>query len=256
MQTKSITPETKNSSPSLRRRAFMTGTAAATIAIGAPAVALARETPADNHDLMRFDMDAHDETRIQCNAAIIHFDELDMHKERPPLPSAIVRDVLGDDHCDLYYHTGYDSEFRGAMAFEKMHRFFEVQLELAANRAKTRPEWAEWPMVKAQDYAKMISHMRKQHEARTAWEAAVDMDGAERAMNALQAQLYGLEDRICNAPCLSLRDIAAKVEWVEHLRASGYPLDEDDLAAILQSMKDFTNCRPAAASGQHLPALA
>ena len=240
-----------SNSASLTRRSLLAGSAAATIAISAPAAAAME--PGDNHDELMMLIDLRDEIVAQHIEAIRVFDRIDMRADRPPSRPAIdLWSILGSEHVRYYYSTSSNPVFFGEAGIAEMHRYFKQQLELAANRAKCRPdEWGEWPVVKAADYRKALLAMRRRLEARRRWEVESGYLAAEAEVDRLRDELCDLERRIFSLPCRSFRDLKVKLDIVEDDR---WNLDDDDLRLLLGSIRDFadTHSHPSAA-GQLVP---
>jgi len=253
MQREHSKPAMEISSVSLARRSFLAGSAAMAVSIGAATVAEASAPATDNHDELTWMIDEYREVLGNCNAAINAIDALDMHPDRPGLPHVLLSDLIGDDHTDEYYRHYPFVVFKGAFAFKHMHSFFEEQIAMAVNRAKIDPRCEGWPMVKSQDYQKAISEMNRQLLEHQQWHEGHGYDLAAAHAEKLQSNLIEVETRIFALPCRSARDIALKIDFVEEVLSGGVSADQDDLGLILRSMKEFVNCCPAAATGQHVP---
>lgn len=222
---------------SMTRRALLTGGAAVAVA-GLPAVAAAALDDDDNFDELMMMLDLHDELDRQHHQAIGAYERIDRMPGQPQDWYGIgLLEFFGQEHTERYYR-GHSLTFLTANPERvSFHDFFKEQIELAQSRAKLGPECADWPAVKAQDYAKVTAEIGRQMEARMRWEAESGLAAAHRELMGALDAVCDLEHRICETPVRSLRDLRLKIDLVKRER---WMIDESHLREIVLSMAGLT----------------
>jgi hypothetical protein len=223
------------------RRSFLAAGAASTLVFGGAAVAEAAD---DNYDRLMMQLDLRDELVDRHEAAIHAFDEIDGPENGPQkVPSIDVRSFFGGEHVDRYYRSygHYQLGIIDARLID-LHDFFEEQIELALNRAKIRPYEAEWPAVKAQDYAKAIAALHRQLQTREDWKIRTGFRAADAEVNRLLDEVCEIEEQIYTMPVRSFRDLRVKLGLVT---SDKWDLDDRHLLLILASIGDFAEAGAA-----------
>lgn len=251
MQAKHSRPQMEISSFSLKRRGFLAGTAAATIAIGAPLAAEAVALPADNFDLMRFEADTHAEMLDELAEVDRQSTALLDAPGAVPHPRLTLRGFLGAERvATIYIGDDPDEEFGYVM---QVDLFFGRKIRETQRAAPWSAEAARALPAIIEDRDRMRAAVEAMTDAHEGYLEASGYNALEKRSIALSEASWAIEDRVWAMPCRSRRDIALKLElmdrWLAGTKESGG--DSEYLRAILGSIRDFanTNSSPSAASG-------
>lgn len=221
---------------SLSRRSFLAAGVASALVVGAAAVAEAAYAD-DNYNELMFKLDLRDELVEQHVDAITAFEAIDGRDDRPnKVPHVQVYALFGQKHTTRYYpHCGH-YVLRIDDQGINLHSFFEEQIEWAVSRATLKPEWADWPVVKARDYHRATSAILKQLNAREDWEVKTGHRAAEDEVERICDELCEVERQIYALPVKSFRELRLKLALLDDPK---WFLDDDHMRLLLLSIVDF-----------------
>jgi hypothetical protein len=158
------------------------------------------------------------------------------------MPRVGLWEFFGKEHAERYYRHWTGHVFTIDPDRVSFHDFFAEQIEMAVARGKLKPEWADWPTVKARDYAKVTSELHRQIQARQRWEQETDYVAAEAEVDRILEEMCALESRIYSLPVRSLRDLRLKLDIVLNER---WLLDDDNMRMTFASIGDFARAGAA-----------
>ena len=219
---------TENASHNLGRRELLCGIAAASGAL-LPIAAQASQA-ADNHDEMMMLIDGWSEHDERLEAVYLELDRIYNSPDRPAGRDGHVAEFLTEE--DDYPISWLSREF---CSDEDCDEFY-MNLLPRKMFEPSDPRYFGWLERILDDWRRASIAMRLRGHAADSYFKDSGYDALEIERDALNAKKWAIEAKIFAVPCLSVRDVILKVQFVD--RALEDPEAEaENLHLVVQSLK-------------------